>query len=45
MSCEAATLDQAISGAAEKLEGALDRLFDKLGHHKGRTSFGGDQTI
>ena len=41
----AETLDEAISGAAEKLERTLDKSLDKLGHHKGRTSFGGDQTI
>lgn len=39
-----ATLEQAIDGAIEKLETTLDHTIDKLGHKKGRTSFGGDQT-
>ncbi len=39
------TLDEAIEGAAEKLERAIANVVDKLEHHKGRTSFGGDQTI
>lgn len=39
------TVDQAIDGAVEKLEKAIDRTFDKLNDVKGRTSFGGDQTI
>lgn len=41
----AETLDEAIDGAAEKLERSIEHTVDKLGHHKGRTSFGGDQTI
>jgi ribosome-associated translation inhibitor RaiA len=41
----AETLDEAIDGAAEKLERTIEHTVDKLGHHKGRTSFGGDQTI
>jgi ribosome-associated translation inhibitor RaiA len=41
----AETLDEAIEGAAEKLERSIEHTVDKLGHHKGRTSFGGDQTI
>jgi ribosome-associated translation inhibitor RaiA len=41
----AETLDEAIEGAAEKLERSIDSTVDKLSHHKGRTSFGGDQTI
>jgi ribosome-associated translation inhibitor RaiA len=45
VSHEAGSLDAAIDAAAEKLERSLDHLFDKLGHKKGRTSFGGDQTI
>ena len=44
-SCEAAGLDEAISGAAYKLEKSLDHILGKLGNKKGRTSFGGDQTI
>jgi len=39
------SLDEAISGAAEKLERALDHAFDRLENHKGRTSMGGDQQI
>jgi ribosome-associated translation inhibitor RaiA len=39
------TLDGAIDGAAEKLERSIEHTVEKLGHHKGRTSFGGDQTI
>jgi ribosome-associated translation inhibitor RaiA len=45
VSCEAASLDEAIDGAAEKLEKSLDHLLGKLHGHKGRTSFGGDQVI
>ena len=41
----AETLDEAIDGAAEKLERSIDSTVDKLSHYKGRTSFGGDQTI
>jgi len=42
---DAETLDDAISGAAEKLERSLDHTLGKLGGHKGRTSMGGDQVI
>ena len=45
VSHEAATLEGAISAAAEKLERSLDHILGKLGHKKGRTSFGGDQTL
>ncbi len=41
----AEALDEAIEGAAEKLERSIDHTVDKLSHHKGRTSFGGDQAI
>lgn len=41
----AASLEQAIDGAAEKLERTLDHRLGKLEHKKGNTSFGGDQTI
>ena len=44
-SCEAATLDEAINGAADRLEKSLDHILGKLGNKKGRTSFGGDQVI
>jgi ribosome-associated translation inhibitor RaiA len=45
VSHEAATLEGAISATAEKLERSLDHILGKLGHKKGRTSYGGDQTI
>jgi len=45
VSHEADSLEEAIRAAAEKLERSLDHIFDKLGQKKGRTSFGGDQTI
>jgi ribosome-associated translation inhibitor RaiA len=37
----AATLDQAVAGAADKLEKVLQRNFDRQAQGKGRTSFGG----
>jgi ribosome-associated translation inhibitor RaiA len=40
---EAATLDQALYGAADKLEHTLKRHLGRLDQHKGRTSFAGDQ--
>ena len=45
VSHHAATIDQALDGATEKLERLLESTFDKLGQKKGRTSMGGDQTI
>ncbi len=42
---KADTLDAALAGALETLERMLDRTLDKLGHKKGQTSYGGDQTI
>ncbi len=45
VSCEAATLDEAVTGAAVKLEHSLEHTIGKLSQHKGRTSFGGEQTI
>jgi ribosome-associated translation inhibitor RaiA len=39
---EAATIEQAVEGAVEKLEKALDRTFGKLGNRKGRVSFSGE---
>src|SRR4051794_26777710 len=45
VSHEAGTLEGAVAAAAEKLERALDHVVGKLGQKKGRTSFGGDQTI
>ena len=41
----AATLDQAVEGAAEKLERLLDSTFGRLNNPKGRTSYGGDQNV
>lgn len=41
----AESLDEAISGAAEKLVHVLDHTLGKLGNKKGRTSYGGDQTL
>lgn len=41
----AESLDDAIHGAADKLEKTLDRTVEKFSEKKGRTSFGGDQTI
>jgi ribosomal subunit interface protein len=38
---EAATLPQAIAGAADKLETSLQRHFDRQNRTKGRTSYGG----
>ncbi len=45
VSHEAATIDEAIDASADELERALDHLLDRLGHKKGLTSMGGDQTI
>jgi ribosomal subunit interface protein len=45
VSADAPTVDQAIDGAAEKLEKALSRTLEKLSETKGRTSFAGDQTV
>lgn len=42
---EAETIEEAVSGASTKIEQILEHLLDKIGHKKGRTSFGGDQTI
>lgn len=41
----AGTIDDALDGALERLEHALDHTFGRLHQHKGRTSMGGDQTI
>lgn len=45
VSCEAASLDEAVTGAAETLEKSLDRLVGKLGQKKGRTPFGGEPAL
>jgi ribosome-associated translation inhibitor RaiA len=44
VSHEAASLRQAIDGAIDKLELALDKLLGRLGDRKGRTSYGGAET-
>ena len=44
VSHEAASLRQAIDGATDKLERALDKLLGRLSDRKGRTSYGGDET-
>jgi ribosome-associated translation inhibitor RaiA len=44
VSHQAATLPQAIDGAAKKLARALERTLERLGHKKGRPSYGGNQT-
>ena len=43
VSHQAAQVDQAIDGAAEKLEKTLERKLGRLNDHKGRTSFSGDE--
>lgn len=45
VSDQGATVEQALDGAADKLEKSLSRTLERLGDPKGRTSFGGDQTI
>ncbi len=45
VSHQAGAVEDAISGAVDKMEKTLDRTLGKLGHTKGRTSFGGDQVI
>lgn len=42
---QGATLKQALDGAAEKLETVLTRTLGRLATQKGRTSYGGEQTI
>jgi ribosome-associated translation inhibitor RaiA len=44
VSHRAASLEQAVDGAANKLERTLKRTFERLYDPKGRTSYGGDQT-
>lgn len=41
-SADAATLEQAIDGAANKMERVLDGVFGRLNDNKGRTSASGD---
>lgn len=42
---QAGNLDQALEGALDKLLVALERKVGRISDRKGRTSFGGDQTI
>ena len=44
VSHQAATLPQAIDGAAQKLARALESTLGRRGHKKGRPSYGGHQT-
>jgi ribosome-associated translation inhibitor RaiA len=41
---EGSTIDQALDGAADKLEKTLKRTLERLDDPKGRTSFAGDQS-
>lgn len=41
----APTLEEAVDGACDKLQRTLDRTLGRIRDPKGRTSFGGDQTI
>jgi ribosomal subunit interface protein len=45
VSHQAGTLQQAIDGAAQKLERSLESTLGRLGKKKGRSSYGGDQTV
>jgi ribosomal subunit interface protein len=45
VSARGASLEQAIDAATDKLRKTLDRTLGRLDERKGRTSFGGDQTI
>ena len=45
VSHQGAALEQALDGAADKLAKTLDRTLWRLDDPKGRTSYGGDQTI
>jgi len=45
VSHQGASLEQALDGAADKLEKTLKRTLGRLDDPKGRTSYGGDQTI
>jgi ribosome-associated translation inhibitor RaiA len=42
---QAATIRQALAGATDKLEKTLQRSLDKLNRTKGRTPYGGDETM
>ncbi|OOO02372.1 MAG: hypothetical protein USCGTAYLOR_01417 [Chromatiales bacterium USCg_Taylor] len=44
VSHQGASLEQALDGAADKLEKTLKRTLERLDDPKGRTSYGGNQT-
>lgn len=43
VTADAATVDQALDRAVDKLEKSLRKTFDKLGDHKGRPSHAGEE--
>jgi hypothetical protein len=45
VSHDAATIDQAVDGAADTLIETLDRTLGRIGQKKGRTPYGGDPSI
>lgn len=45
VSQDARTIEEAVEGAVDKLKRSLDSTLGRLHDPKGRTSFGGDQTI
>ncbi len=45
VSHQAGSLRQAADGAIEKLKKVLDKTYDELTHHKGQTSFSGDEQL
>jgi len=45
VSQQAATMEEAVDGAADKMKRSLDSTLGRLGGHKGLSSYGGDQTI
>ena len=45
VSDQGGSVEQALDGAADKLAKTLDRTLGRLDDAKGRTSYGGDQTI
>jgi len=44
VSHQGAALEEALNGAADKLEKTLDRTLERLNNPKGRTSYSGDET-
>jgi ribosome-associated translation inhibitor RaiA len=44
VSHQGASVEQALAGAADKLEKTIDRTLGRLKDPKGRTPYGGDQT-